>query len=300
MRKKSSLPMTAFIASICIFCIFFNIAIAFAQDTAPKKHIAPLPTVDDINASMKRTLGYDPAITWQILDIRESEIPGLVDAVVDINKNGPQHIYFSPDTQLAIIGSIIPFGENPFAPIRSKLQAADCPSRGGQNPIIQIVMFNDLESPSCKVAYSVIEKLTIDFPQVRFTFQHYPLPASMHPWAMKAALYADCAGQLNKEAFWSYISSIFDNQDKMTAANADRKLRDLAVSASLDAQTVAACAAQPNTAARVEKSLKLGQSLQVTSMPTFFINGRRVLSIEKIPYESLKMLVQFEIDHAGN
>ena len=30
-----------------------------------------------------------------------------------------------------------------------------------------------------------------------------------------------------------------------------------------------------------------------------FINGRRVLSIASIPYDQLKGLVQFEIDHAG-
>jgi hypothetical protein len=37
----------------------------------------------------------------------------------------------------------------------------------------------------------------------------------------------------------------------------------------------------------------------VHETPTIFINGRRVLSLANIPYESLKKLVQFEIDHAG-
>lgn len=59
------------------------------------------------------------------------------------------------------------------------------------------------------------------------------------------------------------------------------------------------CAASPETEARVKKSLALGQSMDVTSIPTVFINGRRVLAIATIPYGSLKELVQFEIDHAG-
>jgi protein-disulfide isomerase len=49
----------------------------------------------------------------------------------------------------------------------------------------------------------------------------------------------------------------------------------------------------------VNKSLKFGQSLDVNQTPTVFINGRRVLGIGDIPYEQLKTLVQFEIDHAG-
>jgi protein-disulfide isomerase len=45
--------------------------------------------------------------------------------------------------------------------------------------------------------------------------------------------------------------------------------------------------------------MQLGQSLDVNETPTVFINGRRVRGIGDIPYEQLKSLVQFEIDHAG-
>jgi protein-disulfide isomerase len=49
----------------------------------------------------------------------------------------------------------------------------------------------------------------------------------------------------------------------------------------------------------VKKSLDLGASLDVNETPTVFINGRRVKSLASIPYDQLKALVQFEIDHAG-
>lgn len=258
-----------------------------------------LPGRTQIDAAMQRSFGYDPGITWNIYDVRQSPIPGVAEVIVSINKQQPVHIYLAPDMKNAVIGEMIPFGPNPFADAREKLQAADGPSRGAQKPVIDIVEFSDLQCPHCKVAQPILEKLAGDFPQVRYVFQQFPLPASLHPWAAKAAAYADCAGKENKDAFWKYIDSIFENQGSIAMVTADDKLKELATVTGLDATKVAACAATPEAEGRVDKSLQLGQSLNVDQTPTVFINGRRVNGIGSIPYEQLKSLVQFEIDHAG-
>ena len=258
-----------------------------------------LPGTIEIDAALQRSFGYDPGMTWKILDVRASQIPGIAEVLVSINRQQPVQIYLAPDMQNAIIGQMIPFGPNPFAPAREKLKAVDGPSRGAEKPVIDIVEFSDLECPHCKAAQPVLEKLIGDFPQVRYVFQQFPLPASMHPWAMKAAEYADCARQENKDAFWKYVDAIFENQGSIAAVTADDKLKELATNAGLDANKISACAAAQETEARVDKSLKLGQSLDVNETPTVFINGRRVVAVANIPYEQLKSLVQFEIDHAG-
>src|SRR6266853_3964222 len=299
------------------FALMISLAVAFAvssaQSAAPKKAAskpatpAPaaakpataLPTTEDVDAALKRTLGYDPGVTWQIYEITPAAVPGLADVLFAINKQAPQHIYLSPDAQNAIIGEMIPFGTNPFAPARAKLKGAFGPSRGGPNPPIDIVEFSDLECPHCKKSQPILEKLAADFPQVRFIFQQFPLPASLHPWAMKAAQYADCAGQINKDAFWKYIDAIFENQGGIALATADDKLKELAIVNGLDAMKVAACADSPETAARIKKSMDLGTALEVNETPTVFMNGRRVRGVADIPYDKLKGLVQFEIDHAG-
>jgi protein-disulfide isomerase len=116
---------------------------------------------------------------------------------------------------------------------------------------------------------------------------------------MKAAQYADCAAQANQEAFWKYINSVFENQGGIALATADDKLKELATAAGLDAQKISACAAAPETDARIKKSMALGESLEVSSTPSVFINGRMVPAIANIPYDQLKALVQFEVDHAG-
>jgi protein-disulfide isomerase len=194
---------------------------------------------------------------------------------------------------------VVPFGVDPYAPARAKLRAADGHASGAQAPVISMVEFSDLECPHCKAAHPILEKLSVDFPQVRYVFQQFPLPASMHPWAMKAAQYADCAGRVGDTAFWKYLDTVFQNQGSIALATADDQLKGFAATVGLDPQKIAACAALPQTEARIRKSLELGESLEVTQTPTVFINGRRVLGIASIPYDQLKNLVQFEIDHAG-
>jgi protein-disulfide isomerase len=268
-------------------------------DAAPANASGNLPSKMQIEVAMARSFGYDPAVTWQIYDIEESRIPGMADVLVSMNKQAPVHLYVSADGQNAIVGELMPFGANPFAPARQKLKAADGPARGPQTPVISMIEFSDLQCPHCKAAQPLLEKLAADFPQMRYVFQQFPLPANVHPWAMKAALYADCAGRMNPDAFWKYIDSIFENQGGIALATADEKLKELAAGAGLDGEKVSACAATPETAARVNKSLDLGKSLDVNSTPTVFINGRRVVGPANIPYDQLKGLVQFEIDHAG-
>jgi protein-disulfide isomerase len=312
---KPKLMMKPNLITALLVLIISTFGVANAQTAAPKKTAthttssaaapqstqkkAALPTMEEVEASMKRSFGYDPGVSWQIYEIKESSIPGLAEILVSMNKQQPVHLFLAPGTQTAIAGQIIPFGPDPFAPARASLKGAFGPSRGGQNPPIEIIEFSDLECPHCKVAQPVLAKLFADFPQVRFIFQQFPLPASLHPWALKAAQYADCAGQMDQDAFWKYVDSIFENQGGIALATADDKLKELATAAGLDAQKISTCAASPETDARIKKSQALGATLDVNETPTVFINGRRVPGIANIPYDNLKQLVQFEIDHAG-
>ena len=289
------------------FALLIAVSCVFAQSSNPPAAPQPKaaanassgqPGKDDVEVALKRTLGYDPSVTWTVYDIRPSGIPGVSDILISLNKQDPIHIYWDANTQTAVVGQIMPFGGNPYVSIRQRLQTADGPAMVHQTPVISMVEFSDLECPHCKAAQPIMEKLAADFPQVRYVFQQFPLPASLHPWALKAAEYSDCAGRLNAAAFWKYTDSIFENQPSIALATADDKLKQLGTAAGLDPQKLATCAALPQTEARVKKSIELGQSLDVNQTPTLFINGRRVLGVADIPYDQLKNLVQFEIDHA--
>jgi protein-disulfide isomerase len=154
-----------------------------------------------------------------------------------------------------------------------------------------IVEFSDLQCPHCKAAQPTLEKLLADEPNARLVFQNFPLPS--HDWAAKAAAYADCVGQTSNDAFWKFLQGTYAAQADITAGTADEKLTAIADTAGAKGADIAACAAKPETVARVEQSVALGRSVGVDSTPSVFVNGRKIASVEGMPYEILKQLVEY-------
>jgi len=265
-----------------------------AAKTAASKAATNLPSEEVVNAFMRQMFGYDPSLSWKITAIKPSQAEGL--AEVDVTVQGPQggqgqKFYVSPDGRHAVIGQILPFGAHPFDAARKELEKrADGPALGPATAPVTVVEFSDLQCPHCKEAQPTLDKLAAEDKNVRIVFQNFPLP--MHDWAMKAAEYADCIGRSSNDAFWKFMESVYGAQSDITAANADEKLKAFADATGVNAAEIAACAAKPEAASRVEHSIDLGKSLDVNSTPTIFINGR-ALSAGGIPYEVLQKLVDF-------
>jgi len=68
---------------------------AASSSSAPAHSTSGLPSHADVDAALQRNFGYDPAITWNILDIRSSPITGVADVLVSMNKQNPVHSYVS-------------------------------------------------------------------------------------------------------------------------------------------------------------------------------------------------------------
>jgi protein-disulfide isomerase len=253
-----------------------------------------LPSEDLVNAFLRKTFGYDPQLTWKIVSIKPSKAEGLAEVNVQMSSpqgQGGQRFFVSADGKHAVVGDIIPFGRHPFEDARLELQKkVTGPSRGPTDAPVMIVEFSDLQCPHCKEANPTVERLLKEEPNIHLVFQNFPLP--MHNWAQKAAAYADCAAKLSNDAFWKFISSVYEAQAEITAENADQKLTELADKAGVKGPDVAACSTQSETQARVEASVNLGKALDVNSTPTLFINGRPV-GVNGNNYDVLKQLVDF-------
>jgi len=254
------------------------------------------PTNAEVDAALKRIYGYDPSIQWKIVKMRPSVVPGMNEVFLQL-KGEFHHLFLTADGRFAIDGSMQPFGQDPYAEVRDRLKAADGVALGPAVPVVTLVEFSDLQCPHCKQAMPVVEKLASDFPKMRIVFQQYPLPS--HPWAMKAAQYADCAGRMDSGAALKFIAAVYENQGGIAVATADDKLTELTAAAGLDAGKVTACVAAATTEARIKKSMALGDSIGVIGTPTMYVNGRLLENVIGIPYDQVKALVQYEIDHAG-
>jgi protein-disulfide isomerase len=266
-----------------------------AEKSAANDPATVLPSEATVDSFLKATFGYDPQLTWKISSIVPAPVPGLAEvSVVLASPQGQQlsRFFVTADGAHALTGDIIPFGAQPFAPARKALEKGlTGPARGPKDAPATIVEFGDLQCPACKAAQPAIEALMAAEPNVRLVFQNFPL--EMHNWAAKGAAYADCVGRASNEAFWKFVSKTYETQADITAENADEKLAAIADGAGVKGADIAACAAAPDTKARVDASLTFGKSMEVTSTPTLFINGRRIGNISNIPADVLKQLVEF-------
>lgn len=257
-------------------------------------------TEASVNAFMQRMFGYDPAIKWKVADISPTDIAGVTRVVVLIGEQQqrPTTLYVMPSGEFAITGELLPYGADPFAKTRERLgKEAKGRSKGSATPTVTLVEFSDLQCPYCKLTQPVIDKLVEDVPGVKLIFQHYPL-THIHPWAESAAKHSECVADQDAASFWKYIQSVYDAQANLKPETADAQLTELATKAGVDATKLAACLKSPATAARIEKSLELGGAVEVTSTPTLFINGRKVVGVRDIPYDKLKAMVEFEAREA--
>ena len=258
------------------------------------------PTREVVDAFLRHTFGYDPNIKWEVADIKPANDPTL--SVVTIVLRTPQgaqemKIFVTPDQRYAIAGDMLPFGTNPYARVASELKSRITgPSRGPAEAKITVVEFGDLQCPACKAAQPTIDKLLADVPQARLVFQQFPL-VMLHKWAFAAAKYGECTRVSSPDAFWKFQSLVYENQPGMESFDEDQaipKLKDYAVQAGADPAKLEACVADPATAAKIYKSMELGKSLEVTSTPTLFINGRKVQNVSGMPYDVLKDLTEFQ------
>jgi protein-disulfide isomerase len=278
-------------ARVIMLALLLAVVAASAQD---KPVAAKLPSEETVNSFLQQTFGYDSTLSWKILEIKPSEALGLTEVSVLITgQQGAQSTKFfvTEDGKHAMAGDLIPFGAKPFAPAAEALKKGiNGPAKGPQDSPVMIVEFSDLQCPHCKDAQPIIEKLLTDEPQARFVFQSFPLPS--HNWAAKGAAYADCVARASNDAFWKFVSRTYESQSQITEANADEKLTAIATDAGVNGAEIAGCAAKPETAARVNKSVALGKALGVNGTPTVFVNGRRIGNLG-LPPETLKQLVDF-------
>lgn len=273
-------------ASLLMLVLFAFSAVA--QDKAVP------PTEETVNAFMQHMFGYDSSLTWKISEIKPSTVAGLSEVTVLMSTpQGQQnaHFYVTADGQHALVGDMIPFGADPFAADRERLQKGlNGPARGPATATVTIVEFSDLQCPHCKEGQPTLDQLLAAEPTAHFVFQNFPLP--MHNWAMKGAAYVDCIGRASNDAVWKFIQKAYESQSDITEANADEKLTAIADASGAKGSEVAACAAKPETRARIDASLALGKSVGVNGTPTLFINGRKV-GLGGAPLDYLKNLVEF-------
>jgi protein-disulfide isomerase len=273
-----------------------------APKPATPSAAATSPNTETVESFLKRMFGYNENVAFKVASIKPTDAQGLNEVTAVVNTPQGQQLlrfFVTGDGEHAIMGDLVPFGADPFLKNREILKkSAFGATKGPADGAMQIVEFADLECPACKTALPVVQRLQQDFPSVRFIFQSFPL-VQLHPWALTAAKYLDCLSRESNEAGWNFIEAVYSHQGEITAENLKQKLDTYVGLANQDPAKIGTCANSAETAARIEKSIQLGNSVNVTSTPTLFVNGRAVGGLNPQEYDGLKALVQFEVTEAA-
>ncbi len=283
-------------AVLLVFYAVLSVGPAAAQTKSSSTAVPSEATVDGF---LKQMFGWNQDLTWKVADIKPAEAAGFSEVTALFNTPQGQQVfrvYVSPDQTFAFTGDMVPFGADPFAATRAELKGANGPSHGPADAAVTIVEFGDLECPACKAAQPNINKLMQEEPRARLIFQNFPLE-TIHKWAFLGAKYVDCVSRENNENVWKFLTTVYEHQSEVNPDNAAAMLKGYAKEAGANPDAIAACVASPGTEKRIRTSMALGEKLNVTSTPTFFINGRKLTGFgNSTPYEVVKAIVDFNLN----
>lgn len=163
----------------------------------------------------------------------------------------------------------------------SKLDLAGRPVRGNKDAKVTIINFDDFQCPYCARTHEVLtdDILKTYGNEVRIIYKDFPL-VSIHPWAKRAAMTANCLAAQNGKAFWDFADYVHGHPRDIggggTPTVALTKLAfDIAGNDKLDTKQLDACLKSDDDS-KVLASMKEGDALGVTATPTMFINGEKV------------------------
>jgi len=138
--------------------------------------------------------------------------------------------------------------------------------------------------------------------KIRFIYKDYPL-VEIHPWAMHAAVDANCLGEQNGSAYWDFADYVHGNQKLIAGKSAQEAFSNLDGAAGdqgnkyhLDAAKLQACIKKQDDTA-IRASMAEGDKLGVDSTPTLFVNGERLSGA--IPEEEMRAIIDRALAEAG-
>lgn len=149
---------------------------------------------------------------------------------------------------------------------------------------IKILEYTDFQCPACAHGAKIMKQfLEENIGRVYVRYHHYPIP-SLHPHAIKSAIYAECMGRQDK--FWSYHDLLFERRSPwIQSLIVDQKLLSLAEEVGGDRVALKECVADPEVESMVLVEKIQGKQKGVRATPTYYINGKMVVGTNKLMTE---------------
>ena len=246
---------------------------------------APDPALNHhIEVMVRSNFNISPEIDVTIGARKPSQIPGYDALPVTLSHGDKQKVIdflISTDNKTLAKLDTFSLAKDPVFSI----DVAGRPVRGNPAAKVTVINYDDLECPYCARMHQTLFPSTMEHykDKVRFVYKDDPL-VEIHPWAMRAAVDANCLGAQSGEAYWTYVDYLHSHGQEVNGENRDaaksfaaldRIARQQATLAKLDAPKLDACLTKQDES-QVRASSKEAESLGVEGTPALFIEGERI------------------------
>ena len=170
-----------------------------------------------------------------------------------------------------------------------RVPVGNSPVQGKADAPITIIEFSDFQCPYCKRVEPQLKKIHDTYgDKVRLVWKHEPLP--FHPRAIPAAaLTLEARAQKGDKGFWDAHDKLFDIQPKLEDADLEKAASELG----LDVAKFKAAVKDNKYKKDIDADMELGEDVQASGTPHFFVNGRRLVGAQ--PYEKFSKIIDEEL-----
>ena len=246
---------------------------------------------NELNKKIERQLRFTyklpPSVKVTVSAPHSSDFPNYDALTVTFDDQGhKQHYDFllSKDQKMLMRMTKMDLGQDPYAEVMKKIDVKGRPIRGNPNAKVVVVNYDDFQCPYCSHAHQTL------FPQllkeygdrIAFIYKDFPL-SEIHPWAIHAAVDADCLASQSGDAYWDFADYIHAHRDVVNSEKGlenqftalDRITIDEAGKFKVDKDKLQACVKAQDDRA-VKESVKEGEALDVSGTPAMLVNGQLV------------------------
>lgn len=160
--------------------------------------------------------------------------------------------------------------------------------RGSDNAPIKIVEFMDFRCPPCAIGSKYLKTQIKENPgSIRLEMKYFPLRINQN-FAISAR-YAECAARQGK--FWQYHDLLVEEQENWKKfMNPQTIFESYAKKIHLDFKQLDSCLQDKTLFTSIVDIKEEGAKLGVSSTPTYFINGKKIVGLKLLEQEISSLL----------
>jgi protein-disulfide isomerase len=269
-------------------------------------------TPEDLSRVIERQVrvhySLPPNVKVTLGPLRSSEFPNYDAVTVTFSspdKKQDFEFLLAHDHKTLLRMTRMDLTKDPYADVMQKIDLSGRPTRGTKDAKVTVISYDDFECPFCsRLHQTLFPGLLKEYgDRVLFIYKDYPLE-EIHPWAVHAAVDANCLAAENSDAYWDYADYLHKNQNLISSekgrdgqnAELDKLATEQGQKHNLDLPKLQACVkAQDEKAVRA--SMREGDALGVDATPAMFINGAKLDGA--VPAEEVRLAIDQALKDAG-